>query len=124
MIRWSSVTPTETGWYAWRPNRYSEPIFLTVVKYYGLTTDGAPTLVVSRGLTVTTAIQTPANLGGEWIGPIEEQDEEGHVRYHGAAGVYDLTRIFGKGNEPSPVEFERMLKQIIGEYREHSIQPV
>lgn len=76
MIRWSSVTPTETGWYAWRPNRYSEPIFLTVVKYYGLTTDGAPTLVVSRGLIVTTAVQTPADLGGEWIGPIKEQDEE------------------------------------------------
>ena len=75
MVRWSSELPTESGWYAWRPNRYSTPIFITVVKYYGLTSDGAPTLVVSRGLTVTTQIQTPEDIGGEWIGPIEEQED-------------------------------------------------
>lgn len=75
MIRWSSVTPTETGLYAWRPNRFATPVFLTIAGFYGLTTDGSPLLVVSRGLTVTTAVHTPADLGGEWIGPIEEQDE-------------------------------------------------
>ena len=75
MVRWSNALPTESGLYAWRPSRLSAPIFLTVVKYYGLTTDGAPMFVVSRGLTVTTKLQTPDDIGGYWIGPIGEPEE-------------------------------------------------
>lgn len=75
MVRWSSKLPEERGLYIWRPNKYAPPIFVAVEKAYGIEAAGKPTLMISRGITVSTEVRTPADIGGEWVGPIEELED-------------------------------------------------
>lgn len=75
MVRWSSKLPEERGLYIWRASKGSPPIFVAIEKAYGIEADGKPTLMISRGLTVSTKVRTPADIGGEWVGPIEEQED-------------------------------------------------
>ena len=72
-MKWTNKLPTEPGLYVWRIGKGCEPSFVRLDRCYDTLSKKALLLI---GYPVfSTLTRTPADLGGQWAGPIEEPDE-------------------------------------------------
>lgn len=72
-MKWTNTLPTKPGWYIWRIYKGCTPSFVYLVLAHDVITK-------TTGLCVmypvwSTMNQTPADLGGQWAGPIEETED-------------------------------------------------
>ena len=74
-MTWTSELPTEAGWYAWRIGKGCSPSFIYLVWGVDVVKKTEKKLLVMYPM-FSTLTQTPADIGGQWAGPILEPTEE------------------------------------------------
>ena len=74
-MKWTNELPTEPGWYAWRIGKGHSPSFFYLVWGVDVVKNTEKKLLVMYPV-FCTLTQTPADIGGQWAGPIEEPSHE------------------------------------------------